>query len=244
MNRFALRLAAAILGLATAVIAQSLPAGTALPVMVSSTLSARSDKPGQKIEGKLMQDVRLANDSVIKKGSHVAGQVIAVQKPSRITVQFTRLQDEHQSIPLNVSMRAIAAPGSVFQAGLPADASSSESAGEWVTKQIGGDFVFRGRGYVSSSEGKVGRWDGTGVWGTLAAGDNCPDASYNGQEQALWIFSGTACGAVGFQELKIVSDGSANPPGQITLESPKEPVRGGSGWLLIVNPPNPSAAHP
>lgn len=234
-----LELAAVILGSAMALAAQALPAGTALPIMLGSTLNARNDKPGQKLEGKLMQELRLPDDTVIKKGSRVSGQVISVQKPSRITIRFDSLQDEHQAIPLNVSLRALAASESVFQAGLPADASSSEESDEWVTMQVGGDYVFRGRGYVSSDQGKIGRWDGTGVWGKLQVGDNCVDSDINGEEQALWIFSATACGAYGFEKkTEITHDGSADPVGQITLQSEKEVlvVRGGSGWLLLVNP--------
>lgn len=220
-----------------ALAAQTLPAGTTLPIMLNSTLNAKNGKPGQKIDGKLMQEVRLANDIVIKKGSRVSGQVISVQKPSRISVRFDSLQDEHQAIPLNVSLRAFAASESVFQAGLPAGGGSSEASDEWVTQQIGGEYVFRGRGYVSSDQGKIGRWDGSGVWGKLQIGDNCIDTDTNGEEQALWIFSTTACGAYGYEKMEIAHDGSADPFGQITLASDKEMlVRGGSGWLLLVNP--------
>jgi hypothetical protein len=210
--------------------------------MLSSTLNAKNDKPGQKLEGKLMQEVRLPDDTVIKKGSRIGGQVVSVQKPSRITVRFDLLQHEHQAIPLNVSLRALAASDSVFQAGLPADASTSEESDEWVTRQIGGQYVFRGRGYVASDQGKIGRWDGSGVWGKLQIGDNCIDTNENGSEQSLWIFSTTACGAYGFEKMEIVHDGSTDPVGQVTLESGKEMlVRGGSGWLLLVNPIPPSA---
>jgi hypothetical protein len=238
MNYSWLKLAVAILSAATALAAQTLPAGTALPVMLSSTLNAKNDKPGQKIEGRLMQEVRLPDDTVIKKGSRISGQVVSVQKPSRITVRFESLQDEHRAIPLNVSLRALAASDSVFQAGLPAgNASTSEASDEWVTQQVGGQYVFRGRGYVASDQGKIGRWDGSGVWGKLQIGDNCIDTDTNGEEQSVWIFSTTACGAYGFEKIEIAHDGSTDPAGQITLQSGKEMlVRGGSGWLLLVNP--------
>ncbi len=236
--------AVALCCFATAVTPQHLPAGTALPIMLSSTLSAKSDKAGQKIEGKLMQEVKLPSGIVIKKGSRVIGQVISVQKPLRITVQFTQLQDEHETIPLNVNLRALAASESVFQAGLPADASTAEQSDEWVTQQVGGDFVFRGRGYVSSPQGRVGFWTGNGVVGKLSAGDDCPESDSNGVEQALWVFSTAACGVYGYdKKLTIAHDGQTAPIGQITLVSTGKElqVRGGSGWLLVVNPvPKPA----
>jgi hypothetical protein len=233
---------AAILSFSCALLsAQNLPAGTALPVVLNSTLNAKSSRPGQKIEGKLKQEVRLAPGSTIKSGSRVTGHIVSVNKPgasgSRIVVQLDQLQDEHGTIPLNVSLRAMASSASVFQAGLPANTDSTDvgSTG-WVTQQVGGDYVFRGRGYVASNKGKVGIWTGAGVWGRLTPAGDCITSENNQQEQSLWIFSTTACGVYGFNDLKLAQDGSAPPLGQITLESPKDiDVRGGSAWLLVVN---------
>jgi hypothetical protein len=224
--------------------AQSLPAGIALPVMVETELKS-DDKPGDKIEGKLMQELRLPSGSTIKSGSHVVGHVVSTNGAAggaQIVVQFDQLQDEHQTMPLNVSLRALAATENVFQAKLPVDASSTyESSDEWVTKQVGGEYVFRGRGYVASDkgpdQGKVGIWSGSGVWGKLNPAADCPASDSNGEQQALWIFSTTACGVYGIEDTKITHAGRTAPLGQITLGSAKNIlVRGGSGWLLIVNP--------
>lgn len=215
----------------------TLPAGMVLPVALSSTLNAKNAKINEKVEGRLMQQVELPSGIVIKKGAHVSGKVIAVQRPTRLTVQFTELKDGDLTIPLNVSLRALAAPQSVFSAGLPADASNTDQqSNEWVTQQVGGDFVYRGRGYVSSVAGNVGIWNADGVWGKLQDGDNCPPGEDNVGIQSLWVFSAGACGVFGFKGLTISQDGSAQPMGQITLESNKEVlVRGGSGWLLLAN---------
>ena len=53
------KIVVAVLCLETLLAAQGIPAGTALPVMVSSTLNSKDSKPGEKIEGKLMQEVLL-----------------------------------------------------------------------------------------------------------------------------------------------------------------------------------------
>ena len=221
--------------------AQNLPAGLALPVMLSSSLNAKSAKTGQKIEGKLMQEVMLGADSRIKSGSHVTGHVVSVSKPrgsgSTLVVQFDQLQDDQQTVPLNVGLRAMASSQSVFQAGLPVDASSTtESSQEWVTKQVGGEIVFRGRGYVSSDQGQVGIWSGSGVWGKLPASGDCPAEKQIGQ-QALWIFSTTACGLYGLEHTRLEHSGLTAPAGQIGFSSVDNiDIRGGSGWLLVVNP--------
>jgi hypothetical protein len=233
------RLAVALFCSAIALSAQNLPVGTALPVELSSSLNAKSAKSGQKIEGKLMQEVMLG-DAKVKSGSHVTGHVVSVSRPgasgARIVVQFDQLQDEHQMIPLHVGARAVASSQSVFNAGLPANTNSDDEGSQsWVTKQIGGEYVFRGRGYVSSDQGKVGTWSGTGVWGSLPAAGDCPAGDNTNPQQALWIFSTTACGAYGFEHTKLEQSGLTPPLGQIVLSSPKDiDLRGGSGWLLVV----------
>jgi len=242
-----LKLAAALLCSATLLAAQSLPAGTALPVMLNSTLKSGDAKAGEKIEGRLMQQVLLPSGGKIKSGSHVTGHVVSDELAGsvwRITVTFDSLQDQGRTIPLNVNLRAMAATESVFQAKTPIDSASTyESSYGWTTKQVGGDVVFRGRGYLASPDGKVGRWKGTGAWGKLTPADDCLASDSNEQEQALWVFSTTACGIYGFENLKLAQTGSAAPIGQITLESTKDIlVRDGSGWLLLVNaaPDNPA----
>jgi hypothetical protein len=238
---FAKKIAVVVLFSATALTAQSIPAGTALPVMLNSGLNAKGAKPNQKIEGKLMQEVNLSEGAKLKSGSHVTGHVVSVSRPkgsgSHIVVQFDQLQDEHLTIPLHVSLRAIASSQNVFQAGLPVDTNSTnESSQSWVTKQVGGEVVFRGRGYVASDKGKVGIYSGTGVWGKLAASGDCPASESNNPLQALWIFSTTACGAYGFENTKLEQSGLTPPLEQIAFSSDKDiDIRGGSGWLLVTN---------
>ena len=234
-----LRLAFALLCSAVAVSAQNIPPGTALPVTLGSSLNAKNAKPGQKIEGKLMQEVMIG-EGRLKAGSHVTGHVVSVSRPgpsgARIVLQFDQLQDEHQTISLHVGARAVASSQSVFAAGLPVDTNSDDEGSQsWVTKQVGGEYVFRGRGYVSSDQGKVGIWSGSGVWGRLPEVDDCPAGDKTNPQQALWIFSTTACGAYGFEHTKLEQTGLTAPLGQIVLSSPKDiDLRGGSGWLLMV----------
>jgi hypothetical protein len=235
------KLVFAVLSCATLMGAQNLPAGTALPIALNSTLNAKSDKPAQKIGGTLKQEVRLPSGVIIKSGSHVTGHVVSVSKPgangSAIVVQFDQLQVEHQAIPLNVSVRAVAGSESVFKAGLPAgNSTAGDPSDSWVTQQVGGEYVFRGRGYVASDQGKVGVWDGRGVWGKLQSAENCEDSEINGDIQALWVFSTTACGAHGLPDTTLIHAGNTPPLGQVTLQSTKNvEIRGGSGWLLLVN---------
>jgi hypothetical protein len=190
-----LRLAVALLCSAVALSAQNLPVGTALPVALGSSLNTKSAKPGQKIEGKLMQEVMLSGTK-LRSGSHVTGHVVSVSRPgtsgARIVLQFDQLQDDRQTLPLHAGARAVASSQSVFSAGLPVDTNSTDEGSQsWVTKQVGGEYVFRGRGYVSSDQGKVGTWSGSGVWGKLPEVDDCP-AGDNSNPQ-LWMAAFGGC---------------------------------------------------
>ena len=234
-----LKIVASLCLSAAAVAAQAIAAGTALPVMLDSTLKAASDKPGQKIEGKLMQEVALPS-GLIKTGARITGHVVSVTKPggsgSQIAVAFEQLEDHGVTYPLKVYVRALATMESVAQAQQPTDASSGyESSNQWFTQQIGGETVDRPQGYLTSGNDVVGKWVSGVVLGKLRPNParGCKSVGLSDQQQALWIFSTTACGIYGNSELKLANSGEAS--GQVVVRSGKDVlVRGGSGWLLIV----------
>jgi hypothetical protein len=228
------------------------PAGTAIPVMLRSEVNAKKDKPGQKIQGRIMQDILLPSGSKIKAGSQVRGHIVRVTPPaaggSRVVLKFDELETQGHTTKLTVSLRAVASMQNVYDAGLPVNASSdTQSTDQWVTRQVGGDVVNRGRGAVGSDTGIVGRWS-YGVWAKLTpapeAGCNADDG--NGLEQSLWVFSTSACGVYGLPDVKLLDAGWGDPPGVITLDSRKDlAIRSGSGWLLLVmNVPSESVSKP
>jgi hypothetical protein len=226
--------------------AQNIPAGTALPVMLNSTLDARKDKPGQEISARLMQDVLLPEGQRIPAGSKVVGHIVEVSRSargsgSRVVIKFERIVVHGHSIPMVASVRAIASMMDVFEAKLPTNAlddyGTSES--DWNTIQVGGEGVFRGSGEVVAADRVVGATNDAGdVTAKLAA---VPDRGCRGsvdgneREQALWVFSTSACGIYGFGELTIVHAGRSNPVGEIALASRGNVhVPSGSGLLLRV----------
>ena len=219
----------------------SLPAGTAIPVMLNAEINARKNKVGQKIAGRVMQDISVASGSPIKSGAQVRGHIVSVTSPAtggyRVVLTFDEVDDRGRTIRLSASLRALSSSESVYQAGIPIDATSdSEPTDQWVTRQVGGDVVNRGRGAVASTTGVVGRW-ANGVWAKLTAplqGD-CPIDEGENLEQSLWIFSTSACGVYGLPGVQLAQAGRTDPVGQIALESSRQlSIRGGSGWLLIV----------
>lgn len=224
------------------VVTPTIPPGTVLPVMINTSLNAKNAKPGQKFEGKVMQEVAVTGAWTIKRGSKVTGHVVRAGKAAQgtmLVLKFDELDDEGHAVKLNVSLRAVASMMSVSQAQMPINSSSDFIAQtDWVTRQVGGDVVNRGRGKVGAPGGSiVGQWTGNGVYGKLTAPDSgtCPpDAS--DQVQALWVFSTSACGAYDLPGVTITQSGSAAPAGEVVLDLEKNSkIGGGSGWLLVVN---------
>ncbi len=241
-----LLLIAGTLTAATAVTAQQIPPGTALPVMLNSTLDANKDKPGEKIEGKIMQDVPLGPGAQIGYDSHVTGHIVSVRRRSgssgsSLTLQFDQIEDHGTVFTLTAAVRAMAGMEAIFQAQQPINSdSSSVSSDQWTTVQVGGDHVQRSQLRVVTPDQIVGKTTSGGAVTaklTAAAKGACPATDGDDREQALWLFSTSACGLYGFSNLKLTHAGRTAPVGQIELQSSKDLlVRGGSGWLLLVQP--------
>lgn len=224
--------------------AQQIPAGTVLPVMLSSSVDARHLKPGETIAGKLMQDVALPDGWKIRHGSTVSGKIVEVDaggaaSPSTVELSFTRLRSGKREIPISVELRALASPGQVFEARLPTNAIDDygTSTSDWNTIQVGGAGVYRGSGEVVQDGSVVGRATDYGaVTAKLMPSPEAGCSHAGDREQALWVFSPAACGTYGYPDLKVVRRGKGD--GVIELQSPGNlHIGGGSGWLLKTNAP-------
>src|SRR5215470_11899754 len=119
----------------------AIPAGTVIPIMLSSTIDAAHNKPGDRILGKVMQNVPLPSGSQIPARSRVLGQVLEVNKASgaasRVIVKFDRVLVKKQEIPVVTDLRAIASMMAVSDAQLPTSPSPDRgsSASTWTTRQ-------------------------------------------------------------------------------------------------------------
>ena len=250
-------LISALLLLTPALLAQEAPAGTVLPVMLQTTLNAKKARIGQRIQARVMQDVPLSPETRIRAGTKLVGHIVEVTRPSttsgsRIVLTFDRLMIHGTSVPVTTSLRSLATMMDVFDAQLPTTAIDDRgtSPSDWVTTQIGGDAVYRGAGIVVSHGEVVGKSNDSGeVTAKLVASreGGCRGAMVeNDRAQALWLFSPSACGAYGFEDLKISHAGRNDPIGQIVLESDRNVnVSAGSGLLLrVTTPPEHSSVAP
>ena len=235
--------------------AQQIPAGTVLPIMASNGLDSAKTKAGDRIAGRLMQDVVLASGEKIRAGAIVEGSVVESSPvafaPVRMVVRFHRLVAGNQQYTISVSLRALASMEDVFAAQLPWNNFDDfgTSSSDWNTVQVGGAAVYRGDGTVRSAVDVIGRATDSGaVTAKLlpAPKRGCsPNSEESNREQSLWVFSPWACGTYGFEDLKIENLGTIEPSGTINLTSPiKVNVRAGSGWLLVTIAPTGGSASP
>jgi len=93
-------------------LAQELPAGTVIPVMIGSSLNAKKDRVGKKLEGRVMQEVPLPYGRRINERSRITAHVVSVTKPgssgSRIVVKFDTIHDDGRKIPATAALLALA----------------------------------------------------------------------------------------------------------------------------------------
>lgn len=231
-------------------VGQQLPSGTALPVLLSSTLDVRHAKPGDGVSGKIMQDVLLPDGARILRGTKIIGHIVKAQpasasSPSQLILKFDYLVQKGRNIPIESTVRAIASVTEVYEARMPTNAwdDYGTSPSDWNTVQIGGAGVYRGDSEVVQGDQIVGRATDYGAVSAklIAAPERgCPNASE--REQALWKFSPWACGAYGLSDLTIVRSAEGDATGEIALHSSRDiRIAGGSGWLLRVAAPAQAA---
>ena len=233
-------IAIAILCTSAMACAQEIPPGTALPVVLTSTLDAGKVKAGQPVSGRIEQDVPLASGTKIRAGSRVNGRVLQAgvnaDGSSYIRLRFDQVRAKGRDIPVATSLRALASWWAVENALAPTHTPiRGENENNWTTTQVGGDVVYRGGGHVMHGDEVVGDPAYRGVLAELVSAPQ-PGCANNsaGRRLALWVFASSACGPYGFDDLDIAQAGDTNPVGEIVLRSKTNVhLQGGSGMLLI-----------
>lgn len=228
----------------------SIPAGTVVPVTLSSPLDASHSRPGQTVQAKVVQDVPLYNGSKIQAGSTVVGEILSAapaqnSQPASIVFRFDRIVSRKgkQVVPLSAHLRALASPEEVRQAECPTNEAEVEKQHfNLTTVQIGGnDVVYRGGGPVSDGQENVGIpiEGGAASLGVLShvsayPGKPCrgPVAG-NDTPQALWLFSHDACGVYGY-DFTIVRTPQNDREGKIVLESGRGNLKLARGSALLL----------
>ena len=209
----------------------SLDASTTLPITFTRSVDASHAKPGDAVEAKTFQQVRLANGSSIPSGAHVTGHVVeadgytfdktpyAKQKASTLSIHFDTLQSGSLSILLNVTVRAMADPITSTDAYAPL---SNDLDSRSTRTLIGGDQLYASQDGIENMDGDIVAYNHRdGVYAHLIPNGRCNGGSI---EVSMGIYSASACGVYGFTGMRAVEMGSTSTPSTLTLVSARRTV--------------------
>jgi len=203
-----------------------LQAPDTLPIVFTNTVSADHSRVGDKLFARTEQVVRLANGSDIPSGTPIVGHVVAAnpfvynktpyaqQMRSTLSIRFDSMQVAGATLPLTITVRALADPIASWDARMPNvnDDRSSPSA-----TQIGGDQLNRSQTEVASRDGDVVAYNKRdGVYARLIANHACDASSI---EVSVGIYSASACGLYGFTNVSAQEMGYPAEPSTLTLVS-------------------------
>lgn len=206
--------------------ASSLEAPATFPIVFANTVSANHSHRGDVVLAKTTQPVRLANGAIIPPGARILGHVVAAdafvenktpyarQQQGTLSIRFDALRFEGSSLPLNVTVRAMADPTTTWDAREP-KSSDLDSLG--TVTQIGGDLLTPSQTEVVSRDGDVVAYNKRGgVYAHLIAHGHCDGSTV---EVPVGIYSASACGLYGFTKVSAQEMGSASRPSLLTLVS-------------------------
>lgn len=196
--------------------AEQLPAHATLPISFTTTVSAAHAKAGDLVFAKTTQAVRLTDGREVPRGALVKGHIVASnafaydktpyakQAPGTLEIQIDSLNVQGNSIPLHVSLRAMADPLTSSRAFEPQPSDMDPSG---TTTQVGGDLLTWSQSEIRNQNGDVVGYNKKGgAFAHLIAGSRGPITCDGGDtEQPVSRFSAAACGLYGFDGVSLTS---------------------------------------
>jgi hypothetical protein len=229
----------------------AMPVETAIPVLFTSTTNAARVHSGDVVRGKTMEAVFAGPGKVVPEGSRVFGHVVeargftfdetpyAPQQPSYLVVHMDSMRVDGRDVVLHAKVRALASALATDDATRP-PATDMDVWG--TTTQIGGDHLQDGDNAMYSPDDEiVGYRRKQGVVAHLLPASYRSHGSVRScggttTEQAVALFSASACGLYGFPHMDLSDDGAAD--GTFRLESRRYTVSlqaNGAALLQVIS---------
>jgi hypothetical protein len=240
--------AACLAAVSSPAFAQSIPPATAIPVVLTRTVAAAHANTGDPVAARTLQAILLPGGHVLPSGTTLAGHIVAatpfrfnaapyaVQSPSTLSIRFDALDEHGASLPVTLSLRAIAGPVASHEAEIP----NLLDEIDWSATRhlIGGDTTSPLDKTVLASDGTlVGYNRGDGVYARLLASVSASDPNLTcdatATEQSVALFSPGACGVYGLNSVLLTGNGAANA-GTFTLESRQRSVQLDAGTTALL----------
>lgn len=182
---------------------QAVAAGLTMPVSLEHGCRAGGCRVGSEVWAVTTQRVPLSASEYLPQGAKVHGAVVTSDEAAKgsggsssLAIRFDSLRYAGGSVPLTVSVVAVAGMMEVNDSAAPTNAVADREIGgeaNWTTRQVGGDVLARS-GWMgeldNSSMQKVGFADFHGVYALPATPGGVP--------LALGVFSADAHGLYGF----------------------------------------------
>jgi len=210
---------------------------TTLPIQFTRSVDASHAHAGDAVSAKTTQQVRLADGQMLPAGAHVTGHVVtaspfafvktpyAKQQASTLAVRFDSIESKGKSLPLQVYVRAMADPITVWDAQRP---KSTDLDSLSTTTQIGGDQVVPSQSEVTSQDGDTVGYRRRGdVYAHLisASGNGPQGCDASDTEQSMGLFSASACGLYGYTDVTLLSTGKTGDISTLTLASRRRSMK-------------------
>ena len=224
--------------------------GTTIPAALTKPVDARKAKPGDEIAVKSTQEVRSTSGVVIPRGSRLIGHVTDAKakakgdSESALGIAFDHaVLKNGQQVPLNASIKAIAAAANSTSASMGDDtlagnsSLSNQAAGNVSPAEGGGGGLLGGAGRtVGGTTSAVGNTAGgvaSGVGNTAAGVGANAGGAVNGAAGQL---TSSSQGVIGLNGLQLNSAASNATQGSVITSAGKDvKLDTGTQMLLQVN---------
>jgi hypothetical protein len=233
------------------------PTATAVPVVFTHAIDASKAHVGDTVTAKTLQVFILPNGKMVPKGATILGHIAetrsfsfdvtpyAVQQPSVLSIRFDKLMTKETTMNVVMSVRALANWSTSESAMRPEATDEHDIVG--TMHLIGGDSFRADEKPITTMDGDiVGYNRKEGVFARLLDSEYSSRYSHfqchgSGEsEQAVAIFSPSACGLYGLQDIYMADDGLGKEAGTFRLESRKNTVKllaQSTALLQIINLP-------
>jgi hypothetical protein len=243
---------------ATSATQTKVPPGTTLPVRFVRSVDAKRARPGDRVIAKTLQIVFLPGGQRLPKGTVLVGHVVdaqpyhfdpepyAHQKGSSISIHFDQIVNGDLTVPVNLSVRALADTFESEWAPRPHYQDETDGAGTMIL--IGGDKFSPFDKTVRDDSGDVIAYNRKdGLFARLLPSDdptskvrlNCSSTS---TEQSVAIFSPDACGLYGFEGVSMPHAGRSGS-GTFTLTSRGSSIKLYAGSTALLQETEVASAH-
>jgi hypothetical protein len=228
----------------------SIPPGTAIPVRFVRTVDVNKVRTGDKVVAQTMQVVVLANGERLVKGTAVKGHVVEVHpyhagpvangelKTSLLTIHFDQIESAAGTIPVSLSVRALANSLDSAEASTPHRIDETDRPGNLAL--IGGGEYSPFDKVIRGNHGDViGHNRRDGLFARLLASQDTTSGSNSHcegtkTEQSIAIFAPTACGLYGFGDQILMTEAGRNGGGSFTLKSEGHSIRLYAGTTALL----------